>query len=348
MRKEISGATFLLLFLLVFGLSSCRKAETFKVLQFNIWQEGAVVKGGFAALADEIVRSDADFVTLSEVRNYHNTRFCDRIVEALKERGETYYSFYTEDSGLLSRYPISDSTTIYPLKDDRGSMYRLVTKKGDQEFAIYTAHLDYRNCAYYDVRGYNGNTWEKEEPVTDIDSILALNKASVRDDAIAQFLIEAKKDREAGRIVILGGDFNEPSHLDWSEATKEIRDHNGAVVPWDCSLMLANAGFIDSYRKMYPDPVQYPGFTCPAACKDIELERLVWSPEADDRDRIDFIMYAPFEGLTLTDVCLVGPKGDILRGERVTEETSDPIIEPIAIWPTDHKAVLATFTLMKK
>lgn len=231
MRKKRIKTTFLLLLLMVFGLSSCHKTETFKVLQFNIWQEGTVVEGGFEALADEIVRSNADFVTLSEVRNYRNTRFCDRIVEALKKRGKTYYSFYTEDSGLLSRYPISDSTTVYPLNDDRGSIYRLVSQKDGQEFAVYTAHLDYRNCAYYDVRGYDGNTWEKEEPVTNIDSILILNKASVRDDAIADFLAEAQKDREAGRIIILGGDFNEPSHLDWTEATKDLFDHHGAVVP---------------------------------------------------------------------------------------------------------------------
>ena len=95
-----------LLLLIALGLSSCQQEKTFKVLQFNIWQEGAVVKGGFDAIADEIVRSNADFVTLSEVRNYHQTRFCDRIVEALRQRGQTYYSFYTEDSGLLSRYPI--------------------------------------------------------------------------------------------------------------------------------------------------------------------------------------------------------------------------------------------------
>ena len=256
MRKKRIKTTFLLLLLIVFGLSSCHKTETFKVLQFNIWQEGTVVEGGFEALADEIVRSNADFVTLSEVRNYRNTRFCDRIVEALKKRGKTYYSFYTEDSGLLSRYPISDSTTVYPLNDDRGSIYRLVSQKDGQEFAVYTAHLDYRNCAYYDVRGYDGNTWEKEEPVTNIDSILILNKASVRDDAIADFLAEAQKDREAGRIIILGGDFNEPSHLDWTEATKDLFDHHGAVVPWDCSMMLAEAGFIDTYRSLYPDPVQ--------------------------------------------------------------------------------------------
>lgn len=339
-------STVCLLFILFF-LSACEKTETFKVLQFNIWQEGTVVENGFNAVADEIVRSDADFVTLSEVRNYHDTRFCDRIVEALKERGKTYYSFYTEDSGLLSRYPITDSSTVYPLNDDRGSIYRLVTQKGDQEFAVYTAHLDYRNCAYYDARGYDGNNWEKIAPVTNLDSLLLLNRASVRDDAIARFINEAQKDKDAGRIVILGGDFNEPSHLDWTEATKDMRDHYGLVVPWDVSVILAKAGYKDSYREMFPDPVTHPGFTCPADCPDIALQKLVWSPEADDRDRIDFIMYAPFKGLSLTDVVIIGPKGDILRGERVTEETADPIIAPQGTWPTDHKAVLATFQLKK-
>ena len=339
--------TVLALLLIVFSFSSCQKTETVKVLQFNIWQEGTVVENGFNAVADEIVRSDADFVTLSEVRNYHNTRFCDRIVEALKERGQTYYSFYTEDSGLLSRYPITDSSTVYPLNDDRGSIYRLVAKKGNQEFAVYTAHLDYRNCAYYDARGYDGNNWEKIEPVNALASILVLHRASVRDDAIARFVSTAEKDKAAGRIVILGGDFNEPSHLDWTEATKDMRDHYGLVVPWDVSVILEKAGYKDAYREKYPDPVTHPGFTCPADCPDIDLKKLVWSPEADDRDRIDFIMYSPFEGLTLTDMTIVGPKGDILRGERATEKTADPIIAPLGTWPTDHKAVLATFQLTK-
>ncbi len=248
---------------------------------------------------------------------------------------------------MLSRYPITDSSTVYPLNDDRGSIYRLVAKKGNQEFAVYTAHLDYRNCAYYDARGYDGNNWEKIEPVSDLDSILVLNRASVRDDAIARFVSTAEKDKAAGRIVILGGDFNEPSHLDWTEATKDMRDHYGLVVPWDVSVILEKAGYKDAYREKYPDPVTHPGFTCPADCPDIDLKKLVWSPEADDRDRIDFIMYSPFEGLTLTDMTIVGPKGDILRGERATEKTADPIIAPLGTWPTDHKAVLATFQLTK-
>lgn len=343
MKKE--NIFFCYFLLMALCLLSCKEEKTFKVLQFNIWQEGAVVAGGFEAVAAEIVRSDADFVTLSEVRNYHNSRFCDRITEALKKRGKIYYSFYSYDSGLLSRYPILDSLTIYPEKDDRGSIYKAVTRIGDQEVALYTAHLDYRNCAYYDVRGYNGNTWKKQSPVTDLDSVLYLNRLSVRDDAISDFIRAAEKDRAAGRIVLLGGDFNEPSHLDWTEATKNMRDHHGLVVPWDVSVLLEKAGYKDSYREIHPDPVTFPGLTCPADCPDIALEKLVWSPEADDRDRIDFILYAPFPGLSLTDVTLIGPKGDILRGKRFTETTEDPILEPLGTWPTDHKAVLATFRL---
>lgn len=111
--------------------------------------------------------------------------------------------------------------------------------------------------------------------------------------------------------------------------------------------MLEKAGYKDSYREKYPDPVTHPGFTCPADCPDIALKKLVWSPEADDRDRIDFIMYSPFNGLSLTDVTIIGPKGDILRGERIIEETVDPVIEPLGVWPTDHKAILATFQLIR-
>lgn len=342
--KQLLKLCFIFLFVSLF---SCRQEKIFKVLQFNIWQEGVMVPGGFEAIADEIARSGADFVTLSEVRNYRQTRFCDRIVEALRQRGQTYYSFYSYDSGLLSRYPITDSMTVYPEKDDRGSIYKMITRAGEREFAVYTAHLDYRNCAYYDVRGYNGSTWERQAAVTDPDSVLYLNRLSVRDDAIAEFLQEAEKDRRAGRIVILGGDFNEPSHLDWTEATRNIRDHHNLVIPWDVSLLLEKAGYKDTYREIYPDPVAFPGMTCPADCKDAPLEKLVWSPEADDRDRIDYILYAPYPGLSLKEVTLIGPRGDIIRGKRALEPSSDPVTEPLGIWPSDHKAVLATFSLIE-
>ena len=94
----------------VFGAKAEGEKE-FTVLQWNIWQEGTMVPGGYDAIVEEIVRLKPDFVTFSEVRNYHNTNFTARLTASLRERGETYYSFYSYDSGLLSRYPITDSTT---------------------------------------------------------------------------------------------------------------------------------------------------------------------------------------------------------------------------------------------
>ena len=61
----------------------CNRKQTVKFLQLNVWQEGTMVKGGYDALVDELARTDADFVMLSEVRNYDGTRFCDRITASL-------------------------------------------------------------------------------------------------------------------------------------------------------------------------------------------------------------------------------------------------------------------------
>ncbi len=329
--------------LFVMFLTSCTNEKTIKVLQFNIWQEGTVIEGGFDAIADEIASSDADFVLLSEVRNYNKTRFCDRITKALAERGKTYYSFYSDDTGLLSRYPLTDSATVFPLNDDRGSIYKGVAKIGNREFAFYTAHLDYRNCAYYDVRGYNGSTWAAQEPVTDVDSVLYLNRLSMRDDAIRMFIAEAKKDIEKGRIIFLGGDMNEPSHLDWTEATKNLYDHKGLIVPWDVSVELAKAGFKDAYREVYPNPVTHPGFTFPSHNDAVPISKLTWAPDADERERIDFVYFYPDKDLKVVDAAIVGYSKSIAYSESIKDEGADKFIAPLAVWPTDHKAVLVEF-----
>ena len=317
--------------------------RTFKVLQFNIWQEGTKAPGGYEAIIDQIIASDADFVTLSEVRNYKNTRFCDRIVQSLKERGQQYYSFYSYDSGLLSRYPITDSLTVYPCIDDHGSAYRAVINMEGQEVALYTTHLDYLNCTYYDIRGYSGCTREKRPPLLDIDSILADNVASRRDDGMQAILNYAKEDRQKNRIVLIGGDFNEPSHLDWIESTKDMFDHRGLIIPWTVSKMLEKEGYTDTYREMYRNPVTHPGVTFPSDNELIDVKTLTWTPDSDERERIDFIYYAPFGQLKVKDAVIWGPDKSIAYSKRVKEETQDKFKMAEGVWPTDHKALLVTF-----
>lgn len=347
MRKRCNVCLLLLLWMAAGAINTAYAGDRFSVLQWNIWQEGTVVEGGYEAIVDEIVRLRPDFVTFSEVRNYHNTRFCDRIVNSLKERGETYYSFYSYDTGLLSRHPITDSLTVFPEKDDHGSIYKMVTSFKGKKVAVYTAHLDYLNDAYYNVRGYDGSTW-KEIPIPQtVREVLEVNDRSQRDDAIRLFVEAARKDIDEGTIVLLGGDFNEPSHLDWTRETKDMFDHHGLIIPWTVPLILDNAGFIDTYRTRYPNVLTHPGFTFPADNKDVEVKRLTWAPKADERDRIDYVFYYPHKGLKLKDAILFGPKGSIVRSERVEETSKDKFITPKGIWPTDHKGLLVTFELQR-
>ncbi|NKI26926.1 endonuclease/exonuclease/phosphatase family protein [Arenibacter sp. 6A1] len=317
-----------------------------KVLQFNIWQEGTVVPGGFDAIINEVIRTEADLIALSEVRNYKNRTLSKRLVSALKKKGYQFYSKHSEDSGILSRYPIVSQEAIYPLQKDQGSITKAIIDVGAVQVAFYSGHLDYRNCSSYLPRGYHSSTWAKLDAiVTDSLTIAQDNLDSKRDEAIQSFIQDALKESKQGRIVIFGGDFNEPSYLDWTEATKNSFDHQGVVMEWHNTLALNKAGFIDAYRQIYPNPMTHPGFTFPADNPLVPLDRLAWAPDADERERIDYIFYFPTRNLSLNAIKIIGPKGSIRNNQRMQEVTEDPIEEPQGVWPTDHKALLATFML---
>lgn len=210
------------------AIENSRKGHEYSMLQWNIWQEGTMVKGGYGAIVAEIHRLKPDFVTLSEVRNYNGIDFTDRLVKDLAEFGDTYYTVRSRDSGILSLYPIEQFDTLFPWEQDHGSVYRFLTTtdRGDK-FAVTTAHLDYLNCASYEPRGYSGNTWEECDIPASAEEVIRLNDLSLRDEAIRQFIAVAEKDLEKGYTVLIGGDFNEPSYLDWQENTASIRDHAG-------------------------------------------------------------------------------------------------------------------------
>lgn len=335
----------------LFSIVSCsaQNKQSLKVLQFNIWQEGTVVNEGYDAIIDEIINSEADLIALSEVRNYNETNLAKRLIASFKEKGYTYYCIKSQDTGLLSKYPILEQTALVPVTNDHGSITKAIIDFKGIEIAFYSGHLDYLNCALYLPRGYDGSTWKKlSAPITSLEEIEKINLASQRDDAIKLFINDAKNEIKEGRLIIYGGDNNEPSHLDWIDKNKHLYDHNGVVMNWNVSVELDKNGFIDAYRKMYPNPITHPGFTYPADNITVPIKKLAWSPDADDRDRIDFIFYYPNSRIELLDSKIIGPKGDIIRNKRVFEPTQDPIKEPLKIWPTDHKAVFSEFLISLK
>ena len=336
--------SLLVLMFLFSCISLFAKSREFTVLQMNIWHEGTQVRGGFDAIADEVARLNPDIVMFCEIRN-RKGEFIPRILKALKERGADYNGYHSEfgDCSLLSKFKILEH---HPIKETRTSMSKTRLDVDGKEVVVYSCHLNYTNDATFLPRGYDGNTWKKlPAPVTDVKAIEKMMRASYRGEGIRAAIKDAENEQD--NIVIIGGDFNEVSHLDWNEKTKDLWDHNGTVVNWECSNELISRGYKDAYREIYPNPITHPGFTFPSDNKDLPVKKLAWAPDADERCRLDFVYYMPNKKLKVKDAIIVGPDKSILRGERVKETSKDKFITPLGVWPTDHKAMLITFKLKK-
>lgn len=319
------------------------KPATLRILSLNTWHGGTTVPDGFQRILDTIEVSDANVVLLTESGDT-----TQRVADALSTPEQKYYAASSGDAGIVSAFPIIE-------EGDLPDMKKAVLDLGSREAAVYAAHLYYRNYATYLPRGYGGGVDEPSEfaqygwdklpfgPVLDVPKILKVNQDSGRPDVIRQFVADARTEQAKGRAVFLGGDFNEPSTLDWTDATADLFDHHGLTIPWQSTEILRAEGFVDSYRSRYPDPVTHPGFTWPSDNADMPTEELTWAPEADERDRIDYIFHAPRPGLKLQEVGIVGPRTTIVRNERVLENTEDNFLPTPEGWPSDHKAVLAEY-----
>lgn len=308
------------------------------VLAFNVWHGGTQIPNGAQEIADILRETDADVTFMPEVGQAPA-----QVAELLG-----YEHLIATDTGIVSRYPIVSSDTI-----DRWWTKAVIDVNGT-EVVVYGGHLEYRWYTTYLPRGYGGeihgdwpsgwNTWNKlDAPVTDVEQILAANLQSGRPATAADLVADIAAEREAGRIAVVGGDFNEPSAQDWTATTAGLQDHNGVVIPWQTTQTLLDGGLVDAYREVHPDPVANPGITWPSDNERFPTSSLTWAPEADERDRIDYIFATPDERLAIDDAIVVGPQSSIVRDERVVDDSADEILTPDAVWPSDHKAVLAEF-----
>ena len=125
--------------------------------------------------------------------------------------------------------------------------------------------------------------------------------------------------------IIVAGDFNEPSHLDWvldAENPLEFQiDGSQFLVDWPSSNKILTLGLKDSYREIYPDPLVKPGYT--------------WTPNTslyEVHDRIDFIYYNNANGvIDLESVDIIGP--DYLSTILINN------------YESDHRGLLAVFNI---
>jgi endonuclease/exonuclease/phosphatase family metal-dependent hydrolase len=333
----------------LYNFNSLAQEKSFKVFQLNIWHEGNFVPKGYEAIIDELIDKDADVILLSEVNNKNGVDFVSKLLKDLKQKGLSYYGISSEhsvDVATLSKFPILEQNTLYEIEKCLGQVLKTKIRIHNHTIIFYSLHLDYTNYACYLPRGYDGVTWQKmENPITNVQEILTANRKGMRDEAIRDLIADASKESNKNSIII-GGDFNEPSHLDWIEENKNLYDRRGAVVPWDCSVMLYATGYRDAFRDIYLNPVTHPGFTYPSYNPDVPISKLAWTPEADDRDRIDYIYYKPSnKKFKLKDIKIVGPDASVRYALKQEKDSNDDFLLPKGVWPTDHKGLLATFVI---
>jgi hypothetical protein len=304
-RRLLTLVSSLGLVLLLFPPTARAAPVTVKVMTLNIfygadeWNletgKWCVNPAGCPATMGHVVStieaSDADIVGLQE-GTANECVIADRL------------GWYCEPRlQLISRFPLIDPPGA-------NGAYALAEVTSGRFVAISNVHLPSDPYGPYWVRD-----GEPRAAVLDLERTMRL-------PAIQRELHVLPELADAGMPVFLTGDFNSPSHLDWTPAVDAVREEVRYPVVWPVSAALADAGFRDSYREVHPDPVAVPGFT--------------WTPPGtlesvpdEVHDRIDWVLVqGPAETL---ETQLVGEAG----GPDVDIER-DP-------YPTDHRGVVSTF-----
>jgi len=259
-----------------------------RVLAWNIWHGGRRDgrEEGLAKTLDVIRRSRADVVAMQET--YGSGPI---LADALG------WHFYLRSSNLsvLSRYPIVSTHDLY-------QPFRL----GVTTLEPHPGQLVRVGSLWIHYLPDYGQDMKSGSPVLEelMEAEEETRGTEIRDILTALEPLRAETDRIP---LIVAGDYNSPSHLDWTEAN---RAHNGGlVVDWLVSRRMADAGFVDAFRHVHPDPRLRPGCT--------------WSPRFTDswQDRIDYVYY---------------------RGADLEAVTAAMLDQHEDGWPSDHAAVVTT------
>jgi len=130
----------------------------------------------------------------------------------------------------------------------------LLRDEHDRELLAWSIWLDYRAYLGYELR---------DNPTMSDEELLAAEDE--RSSRLQQATAIIAHLREAGQLaadvpLLVGGDWNTPSHLDWTKDTASIYKHRRDLA-LPVSTAMLDAGFMDTFRTVYPNPVQHPGIT---------------------------------------------------------------------------------------
>ncbi|EWC48765.1 hypothetical protein DRE_00070 [Drechslerella stenobrocha 248] len=278
-----------------------------RVVTFNLWVGGTHISNYHNKQIQFIVDTNADVIGLQEANRDHVKRLADALG----------WYFWSDDRelGIISRYPIVED---YGYVNLSGGV-RIALDGEASQINFWNAHFTAYPYGPYDA------CFERKT----VAKIIQREAESGRTKQVTDTINAMKDQIKAARTVpvILVGDTNAPSHLDWTEATRS-RNCGYAAVQWPTSWIPTQAGLIDSFRVAHPDPVAVPGTT--------------WSPiypfnqgstgKVEPQDRIDVIYHSGDLTVVDSEVLVVGkPK---TFGSHQNNE-----------WTSDHAAVIAVYKL---
>jgi len=277
--------------------TSNEQLVTLRLMTFNIWLGGDQVN--FGKVIETIKAADADIVCLQEPNG--NTA---RIAAALG------WPYATPAHHIISRVPLFAPSGAAAGADGNDLNTVFAEVEPGRFVAVTDVHLPSDPYGPYMLR-------DKKSVAEVLD-----NEKTLRLAAIEPYIAPLTALAKAGTPVLLAGDFNSPSPLDWTPASAARWPQAAAPIVWPAAKALLDAGFTDTYRALHPDPAAKPGVTWTYGYPYPHIE----ANEA--QDRIDFIMAA-------------GPakpvKSEILGDPRMPD--TDIAVSP---WPSDHRAVVST------
>ncbi len=296
----------------LFGCYPKPELPQLKVLEWNIWHGGnddSLPSDGRPSVIEVIKTSGADVVLMIETYGS---------APMISDSTDLDYHLISSNLSIYSRFPI---------------IKKLVFKDSISTFNFGGVEI----LAFDSIPIIVFDTWLHYLPDTRLapthlgeDSILAWENRGSRDDEVFKIInsIKTYLNNSKNVPVILGGDLNSHSHLDWTIATKDTFNHNGAVVNWTVSKALTDAGLTDSYREINPDPLKSLGKTWISG-KD-ENGKFGYTKE----DRIDYIYYKGSKLKAINSESFTQIPGEII-------EFRDKKI----MYPSDHGFVLTTFEI---
>ena len=279
------------------GADSTPKSD-FSVMTWNIWHGGREdgEKIGPQKVIKVIKNSRTDIIAMQETYGSG-----ELISEAL---GFNFLERGTNVS-IMSRFPIIEDISVYHEFKCVGAIIELPNKT---PLAFYSIWLPY-DAEIWEVGTREGKSKEEllaacASSASDLEKILTLAKAKLAESNYAD------------APIIIAGDFNSMSHLDYTE---DAIDQYGYVIEWPTSKYIAAAGFTDSYREQHPIVNRKLGRT--------------WSPRFPNQqqDRIDFIYYSNNSIKSVKSMIYDKPV-----------EPHSLLNKPVA-FPSDHSALVTLF-----